>query len=140
MEAKSDATDGDDGRRHQGGDSPPPLAQHNRDRDGEGSRRVVAREARIGGVRGEEVDAVGIGDEGPGSVDQLRDHLADGQREPGAQDGGDGRSPPVAETQPAGEEKDDGEGGDEQKLGGFDVEEERVLEPIVPGHEVVEGV
>jgi hypothetical protein len=113
VEAESDPPDGDDGRRDEGRSAPPPLAQQNRDRDREGSRRVVAREAWISGVRGEEVDAVGIDDEGPGSIDQLGDHLADRQGEPGAQHGGDGCPPPGAETKPTGQEKDDGEGGDE---------------------------
>jgi hypothetical protein len=140
VEAESDPTDGDNGRREEGRDSPPPLAQQDRDRDRKGSRRVIARKAWISGVRGEEVDAVGVGDKGPGAVDQFGDQLANRQGKAGAQHGGDSCPPPIEETWPAGQEKDDGEGGDEEKLGGFDVEEDGVLEAVVAGHEVVQGV
>ena len=86
------------------------------------------------------MDAMRISDEGPGSVNQFGDHSADRQGEAGAQHGGDSCPPPVAVTRPAGQQKDNGESDHKEKLGGFDVEEERVLEAVMACHEVVQGV
>jgi hypothetical protein len=89
---------------------------------------------------GEEVDAVGIGHEGPRPVDEFGDHLADRQPETRAQHRGDRGAAPVGEATAVGGEEDDREGGDEQRLGGVDVEGEGILDRVVVEEEVVQRV
>jgi hypothetical protein len=53
---------GGDGGEHEGDDPPASLAQEDRDREGGGG--MVAGEAGVSGVAGEEVNAMRVGDEG----------------------------------------------------------------------------
>jgi hypothetical protein len=139
VDAEGDPPDREDRRRDQGRDPPSPPAQQDRDGDRECRGGVVAGESRVGGVGREEVDAVGVLDEGPGAVDQFGDQLADRQGETGAEDGGEG-GPPPRHARSSRKQEDEKERRDEQGLGGFDVEEQHVLDPVVPSHEVVQRV
>ena len=140
VNAERDSANGENGCGNQGKDSPLPLAQQDRHRDCEGCRRVVAGKAGVGSVRGEEVDAVGVGDEGTSPVDQFGDQLARREGEAGAEDSGD-CGPPAGQTAGAArKEEDEKQGRGEKRLGDFDEEEKRVLEAVVAHHEVVEAV
>ena len=81
-----------------------------------------------------------VGDEGPCSVDRFGDHLADRQREPGAEHSRDGCAAPGGMARAVSEEEDDGERGDEKSLGDVDIEEEGVLDDVVAEEIVVERV
>ena len=50
---------------------------------------MIAGEARVGGVPGEQVDRAGMGDEWAGAIVELGDDLDREQSETGAQPGGD---------------------------------------------------
>lgn len=65
VDAERDAADREHRCSDEGEDPPGSLAQEDRHRDREGGRGVVAGKAGVGGVTGEEVDAVRVGDEGP---------------------------------------------------------------------------
>jgi hypothetical protein len=101
---------------------------------------VVAREAGISGVAGEEMDAVGVNDERPRPVDDFGDRLGYRQRKRSAQDRGEGRATPTAKSLAVCEDKDQQKGCDEQGLRDVDVEEQRVLNRVVAIEEVVQRV
>ena len=89
---------------------------------------------------GEEVNPVGLVDERAGPVDQPRDDLSEGQRHGGA---GARSDRPAAECRPNRSARDEEQPGDEreeQELGRAFVPNERVLEGVTRGEEVVEGV
>lgn len=46
---------------------------------------MIAREARVGGMPGEEVDSSRVGDEGARTIVELGDDLDDEQSQPGTQ-------------------------------------------------------
>lgn len=140
MDADRDAADREERGGDQGDGAPAAVAQPDHHRDGEGAGGVVAGKAGVGGVAGEKVDAVRLLHERPRPVDQFRDHLADRQREDGAQAGCDRGPPPPPQSLAVGEDEDPDQGGDEERLADVDVEEQRVLDRVVAVEEVVEGV
>jgi hypothetical protein len=140
MDAERYAADREDGRRNERSGPPATLTEEDRRRYREGGGGVVAGKARVGGVGGEEMDAVGIGDEGSDAVDQFADHFADRKAEAGAEHCGHRGPAPSGVSCAAGGEEDDHQRRDEERLGGIDVEEEGILDRVVLVHEVVQGV
>ena len=137
VNAESDPADREHRSRDQGEDPPATLSQQDRDGDRERRGRMVAGKTWVRGVGGEEMYAMGIGDKRPRPVDQFRDDLGDRESQPGAEYGGHRRPAPGQVPGAMSAEKDDHQGGEEECLGCFNVEEQRILEPIVGSHEVV---
>jgi hypothetical protein len=93
---------------------------------------VIAREARVGGVR-EEVVRARVIDERPAAVDGGREEVRDQECGARGQAGRDGRA---ADARPEEEEERD-QPEREHELRDLDVRLERVLEAVVAGREVV---
>ena len=89
---------------------------------------MVTGEARVGRVAGEEVDAAWIDDERPRAIDDFGEHLGERQGGAGAQDGRDGSPSPRAMPLAVGEQEDEEEDPDEERLGRIDEGEQRVLD------------
>jgi hypothetical protein len=113
------------------------VAEEDRGRDREGGGRVVTREAWVGGVSREKVDAARVDDEGPRPIDEFGDHLADCEGQTRAQHRSHRRSAPGKVPGTAGSEEDHSQGGDEECLGYVDVEEQGVLDAVVVVEKVV---
>jgi hypothetical protein len=108
--------------------------QHGGDREGRG--RVIAREARIAGVREEGVD-VRVGGERTRAIDQPGDDRRDGQPAAGGQQrqrGGD-REPVAVEHQPGDEQQQHPRR--EERLGRPGIPARKVLDAVVMGRERV---
>ena len=70
---------------------------------------MIAGEARVGGVPGEQVDRAGVSDERAGAIVELGDDLDGEKSESGAQPGGDRCAAHGREALMAGEEEQDHE-------------------------------
>src|SRR5581483_5749879 len=99
---------------------------------------MVAWEARVGGVFGEQVYTAGVGDERPGAIVELGDDLDDEQRETGAQPSSDRRATHRREALVTGKNDHDHEQQEVQRLRRVYVGQQRILDRIVVVEEPVE--
>ena len=99
---------------------------------------MIAGEARVGGVPGEQVDRAGMGDEWTAAIVELGDDLYDEQSESGAQPGGDRGAAYRRQALVAGKEDQDHEQHEVQPLRCVYVGQQRIFDPIVVGKKSVE--
>src|SRR5689334_18247361 len=99
---------------------------------------MVAGEARVGRVFGEQVDSAGVRDEWAGTIVELGDDLDDKQSEPGAQSCGDRSATHRRETLVAGKDTQHREQQEKQRLCRRYVVQQRILDRVVVIEESVQ--